>query len=204
MQSISFEGVGKMNGGEYSAVNVDGVCSCVGNIKAESIDIDGVFKCSGTIETDLLDCDGTAEFKSNIKAKRIEVDGVITVKGGTKIEASEIICDGVIKIDGEISADIIHADGFINAREIVGDQVTIKSRIGAIASMFTKWNYSTVDLIEATTISLRGVAAKFVNGKDITIGPRCKIDNLDCSGTLYIDKSAVVNNITGNYTFREY
>jgi hypothetical protein len=61
---------------------------------------------------------------------------------------------------------------------------------------------SDVKLIEATTIDLSGVSAETVNGKDIIIGPNCKIDHIDCSGTLSIDRSSSVGNITGDYTKR--
>ena len=47
---------------------------------------------------------------------------------------------------------------------------------------------------------LRGVTAGTVNGQDVRIGPYCRIGNLDCNGTLYVDPKAEVKNLTGNYT----
>jgi hypothetical protein len=87
---------------------------------------------------------------------------------------------------------------------VVGDSVTIHSRLNVIAKLinsFTK-KYSTVNLIEATRIELKGVIAGTVNGSDITIGPKCQIERVDCNGTLYIDPEAQVGQITGNYTKR--
>ena len=192
------EGVCKIHGGEFGKLTVDGVGTCTDDIKAESIQINGVFKCVGAVETGLLQSDGTAEFMSNIRAKKIVIDGVATVKNNAKIEAEEVVCNGVIKA-GEISADRINADGVINAKEIVGDNIVIQSCFGRIANFFVR-KISNIELIEATTIKLCGVAAKSVNGKDISIGPHCRIDSIDCSGTLSIDKDSTVKTITGNYT----
>lgn len=204
MNTVNFKGVGQIDGGEYGTVSVDGVCNCSGDIKAESIIIDGVFKSTGAVESAFIHCDGVAELKSHIRAGKLEVDGVVNVKGGTKIEATEIECDGVINLDGEISADIINADGYISAKEIVGDKIIIKSHSSRLTQFFTKWKHSKIDLIEATTVELKGVTARSVNGKDISIGPRCRIQKIDCSGTLYIHKNAEVKEITGEYTRKEY
>ncbi|MDF2941524.1 MAG: hypothetical protein K0S01_382 [Herbinix sp.] len=204
MQNYVMEGVGKISGGEFDTITVKGVGTCSDNIKAENIHIEGVFNCSGEVATKLLHCAGASDFKSNIRAKKITIGGVLSQKEGTKIEAEEIICEGLLKTGGEISADIIEADGCIVAKEIYGDQITIKSyyRAKRIVNFFTG-EKSEVKLIEATTIVLKGVTADIVNGRDITIEANCSIDKIDCSGVLYIDKSSTVNTITGNYLMRE-
>lgn len=200
MQDFSMEGVSKMNGGEFGKIRVDGVGSCTGDLKAESLTVDGTFKCDGTVDTGLLRCDGAAAFTSNIRAKQIDVNGVINVKSGIRIEAEHIKCDGVINVNGEISADVIRADGCIKAKEIVGDQIYINTHIHRFFHSIFK--LSQVDLIEATSIELHGVRAQSVNGKDIVIGPHCRIDSIDCSGTLFIDSTSLVGTVTGSYTVK--
>lgn len=203
MQNMKIEGIGSIGGGEFDTISIEGVANCSNNIKAENIKIEGVFNCSGEVEARYLDCEGVANFKSNIRAKKITVEGLLSESSGTKIEAEEIICEGMIKTGGEISSDILKADGCVEAKEIVGDQIKIYSRFHAakLISMFNK-NKSNVELIEATTIDITGMMANTVNGKDIKIGPNCIIENIDCSGILSIDKSSIVRNITGNYTMR--
>lgn len=204
MQSFVMEGIGKISGGEFETLTVEGVGDCTNNIKADNIRIKGVFNCSGEVETRILYCEGVANFKSNIRAKKINVVGVLSDKDSTRIEAEEIICDGVIKTGGEISADIIKAEGCIEAKEIVGDQIFINSHYHSNRILnFLNRIKSEVRLIEATTIELSGVTADTVNGKDITIGPNCKIENIDCSGFLSININSYVKNITGNYTRRD-
>lgn len=205
MQNFKMEGIGTISGGEYDIVKIEGVGSCKGNIKANEISIEGVFDCNGDVETGLLYCEGVADFKSNIRAKKLVIEGVLSERSGGKIEAEEIVCDGAISTKGEVSADIINAEGCIEANEIVGDRIRINSRFtrGKILTLINRIQ-SKVKLIEATTIELRGVTAEVVNGNDITIGPKCNINTIDCSGVLFIDKTAKVNKITGNYTTREY
>ena len=183
MQDFHIEGVGSINGGEFGNITVEGVGNCSGNIKADMVRIEGVFNCKGGLEVNMLDCEGVADFHSDIRAKKIVVEGVLNAKREAKIEAEEIICEGVIKTGGEVSADVIRAEGCIEADEIVGDKIFIDSDYHPrfVARLFRRWR-SEVRLIEATTIELRGVSATSVNGKDITIGPDCKIENIDCNG----------------------
>lgn len=200
MRDYHIEGIGRMNGGEYGIVSVEGVTTCSSDIKADSISIEGVFHCSGKVETGVLYCEGTSNFSSDIRAKKMTVEGIINLKGNAKIEAEEIICEGVIRA-GEISADRIYSDGYIRAKEIVGDEIKINTRKLMFVRLFTH-DFSNIELIEATTIDLSGVNAKSVNGKDVVIGPHCQIDSVDCSGTLFIDNTSSVKTITGDYTRR--
>ncbi len=203
MQDFYIEGIGRINGGEFGTVTVEGVGNCSGNLKAELIRVEGVFHCQGGLEAGLLDCEGVADFSMDIRAKKISVEGVLNLKKGAKIEAEEITCEGVIRTSGEISADVIRAEGCISAEEIVGDHIQINSDYHPrfISRIFSRAK-SDVKLIEATTIEIRGVTAETVNGKNIVIGRDCRIESVDCSGTLYIDKSAYVRNITGEYTMK--
>lgn len=196
MQNFSIDGVGTMSGGKYAEVDIDGVVTCTGDIEAKSIKVDGVFKCHGKVTSDSFDCDGTAEFDFDITAKKIKVDGLAKME---RLEADEIHCNGMIDAQYEVSADLVDADGFINAKEIVGDHIRINSHRGKLMAILPG-KRSKIDLIEATTIELRGVTAQTVNGKDIKIGPYCRIKNVDCSGTLFIDKKADIQSITGSYT----
>lgn len=217
MQNISLEGIGKIQGGVYDSIKIDGIGSCEGDLKAEIVIIDGTFTCTGDLEVGVLNCDGMATFEGTVRARTIDADGMITIEGtvragtldvegmltinGETLEAEKILCDGSIHVHNEISADLVEADGFIFAHSIVGEKVVIKSQANRVAGFFTK-NFGTVQLIEATTVEVRGVKAHTINGHDITIGPNCKIDTVDCSGTLYISNRATVGTVTGNYTVR--
>lgn len=236
MKSIYIDGIGGFEGGEYGDIQIDGIGSCHGSFKSNSLQVDGTFHCKGNIETGVFQCDGNADIRGDLSAEKIEVDGMLslhgcnrieaetilcdgainirghlmtdiiakkveidgslTVMGNSKIEADEIYCDGSVNIDGQISADIVNIDGIVTAREIVGDRITIDS----YARPFPVFGMnSVIGMIEATNVELSGVVVRTVNGSDIVIGPGCKISDIDCNGTLSIDKSSIVNKITGDY-----
>ena len=196
------DGVVTCQGGVYGNLSIDGVCRIEGDLEAESLDIDGVCTCTGNVSARVFDCDGVLTVQGNLRVGKADVDGVVTVEGD-KIEADEIKCVGVVNVTGEISADIINANGKINAEAIVGDHITIRSywKHGFaklfiwIGERFSEKNLSVVDLIEGTTVELRGVRAKSVNGHDVSIGRNCEIERVDASGRLYIDPTSRVAHV---------
>ena len=192
------DGVGTIQGGVYDNLDIDGVCSVEGDLKAESIKINGVCTCYGNVEAEKFECDGVLTINGNLRAGTVDIDGVVTVHG-SKIEADRIDCDGVLSVEGEISADVIDADGKLNAKEIVGDRIRIKSywKKGIVALLFKigekrSLKFSVIDLIEGTSVELRGVRAMSVNGQDVTIGKNCKIDRVEASGELSIHPSSQI------------
>ncbi|MCL2756638.1 MAG: hypothetical protein FWD43_00970 [Coriobacteriia bacterium] len=191
------EGISNIYGGEFREMYIEGICNSGSNIKAERLDIEGVFNCDGSIDADDFYCEGTAQIRGNVRSKVLNVEGVTEIKG--RLEADSIICAGLIRVAEEISSDLINARGAVFAREIVGDTVRIRSEIRNFWRSFLSGR-ETIDLIEATTIELHRVHAKVVSGQDIHIGYDCQIDRIDCSGTLYIDPTARVGEIVGQYT----
>ena len=198
------DGVVVFPGGNFDELSINGVCTSEGPIEANLIDIDGVFTTSSDIRATSIDCNGVVTIHGNLRVKKADIDGVVTVRGAS-VEADYIKCDGLLTAEGQVSADIIEAEGFINAREIVGDRITIGSFRKAgllkffikVREAFTDKDFSKVDLIEATTIELRGVQAKTVSGHNIVIGPACIINRVDCTGTLSIDTTATVREVIG-------
>lgn len=205
MENGRIDGVISFEGGVYGDLNINGVATAEGPLEAGVVDIDGVFNARSDLSCQSLKTSGVATIDGNLRIKTMDVDGVVTVHG-SKVEADRIVCDGVLTADGQISADSISANGFINAKEIVGDTISIQSYTRSF--FFQMWikfknaigsqDYSKVDLIEATTINLRGVHAHTVSGHDITIGPACRIDKVDASGKLSIDQDAEVMEVIEN------
>lgn len=187
-------------------IGVNGSFTCEGDVNADHIKVDGRMKCSGALTAVRVDVDGMTEVRGDVYAGELDVDGSLKVSA-LKLEAQNIKCDGMIKVAGQISADVLDADGYISAREIVGDKITINSYshvsafLRALGGLAIFGDFSSkAELIEATTVRLRGVTAQSVNGQDITIGPGCIIEHLDCSGTLSLDPGSTVRTITGTHT----
>jgi len=211
MRTEQIQGIGNIFGGEYEKIKIEGVSKCKGDIKADVVDIEGVFKSKGKIQAKELLLEGVGEFDKDVDSGKISINGVFRMKGNAKVRADEIVCEGVLVSGAEVSADIINIDGCVQATEITGDDVKILSRKKSFLHKvpfdltkvfgdywFTNKNQnSSVDLVEATTIELRGVKAKEVNGENITIGVNCDIETVDCSQTLYLHPSSRIGKITG-------
>ena len=190
------DGISNFRGGEFDELFIEGICNCSSDITASKISIEGIFNCNGNLNADKFSCEGTSQIKGNIRANEIDVSGVAEIKG--RVEADKIMCEGVIRVDGEISADLVQARGAIVAHEILGDKVVIRSEVRSFLRRFLH-KYERVNFVEATTVELHRVNAKTVNGHDIYIGHKCKIDRIDCDGTLFIDPTAEVTEIVGEY-----
>lgn len=190
MENIQINGSGSIAGGSYDSVAISGSGSCGGDLTTESMQVNGSFHSKGKLDADKLEVNGAIKVDGSVYAKAINISGSMHVCSD-HLEAEQIDCIGRIHIDGQICADAVYIKGCVKAAEIVGDKVNIYSKPILLTSA--------VDTVEATTIVLRGVHAQIVNGTNITIGPGCRIENLDCIGMLSIDKHSIVNCITGNY-----
>lgn len=226
------EGIRNIKGGEFHSarisgivtingdivankMRVEGVSNVKGYVKAANLHVEGVTNISEEMVSNQIKVEGVANLSGNLKTTNLDIQGIIRSKGD-KIEAEKINCEGILTFDGEISADVIKAEGIIRANEIYGDQITVESvsiepfhwlkkgiqnLMGFDAD--GKDNFSKIDLIEGTTVKLKNVRAKEVNGHNITIGSHCVIDKVDCDGTLCVSRSATIGEITGEHSFVE-
>lgn len=203
---------------DVGEMEINGMVKVTGTARVEDLEVDGMLNVDGeALECGRVECDGMVKVAGSITAKTIETDGSLSAKGDIAADAIEV--DGVLKAGGQISADKVRVEGCISASEIVGDEVIIwnqhqnnsftitvgKSTIIRMGStgFSVGSSPSKLGLIEATTVALAYVEADTVNGTDVTIGPGCVIDHLDCNGILRIDPAARVGNITGEYTMAD-
>ncbi len=214
----SLECGGRLDAGE---LEINGAVRVSGAAGVADLTVDGALTVEGDkLECGRVECDGAIKVNGGMTASTIEVDGALNAKGD--ISADSITVDGCLNTEGQVSADRIHVEGTISAAEIVGDEVLIWYQTRGFTGLgFTitvgrkKFSFgensgrghsdkgSQIGLIEATTVALEGVTAQTVNGTDVTIGPGCVIENLDCNGILRLDEAAQVHNITGDYTMAD-
>lgn len=204
--SGSFKCEERLDSGKMS---VSGAVNVEGDAGVEELRVDGSFKAAGRrLEVGRLDVSGVVKAEGDLGAGHLAVSGSLKVEGEL-LECSDIQNSGIISTPGQISTDKLYSTGIIKAREIVGDEIVIRvenrfamnfGHLFQIETNIRKSFSSRAELIEATTIEIESVAATTVNGTNITVGPGCVIENLDCNGTLHIDAGAEVKNITGEYT----
>ncbi len=226
------EGIQTVEGGEFDSVKIAGVVTINGDIVTNKMQLEGVSTVKGTVKAARLSVSGVTNISNdivsnemkveavvnlsgNLKSKSLEIQGVIRSRGD-KVEAETITCKGVLDFSGEISADLVKAEGIIRADEICGDQICIESvsiepyhwlkkGLRSLVGLEDEGRdrFSQIDLIEGTTITLKNVRAKEVNGHTIMIGENCIIDKVDCDGELCVSRTATIKEITGEHTFSE-
>jgi len=208
MKNITLEGLGKISGGEYDVINIEGVGDITGDIKASKLIMEGVLKCNGSIEADEMNIEGVITLNKSVRVKKLQIEGVVNQKN-EKIEADHIYCEGVLNSEGEISADKIEVDGNISAPEVYGEYIKIDNyrhmlnkdvhfNIFGFGFHNKKGkNRLSIDVMEATTIELSNVRAGSVRGNNVTIGANCVIKEVECDGNLFIDPRAKVGKVNG-------
>lgn len=226
------EGIQTIKGGEFHSVHVSGIVTIQGDILTNQMHVEGISTIKGAVKAASLRVNGVTNISDDIVSQDVKVEAVMNLSGnlkadsltiqglirskGDKVEAEMICCKGILNFEGEISADQIKAEGIIRADQICGDQISIESASmepyhwlkRGIRSLIgleegERDPFSQIDLIEGTTVTLKNVRAKEVNGHDITIGDNCMIDKVDCDGTLCVSRTATIGEITGKHTFVE-
>lgn len=198
MKDIKLDGISKINGGEYATVTVAGITQIKGNLIAQSFSVDGTCKITGNTTTDELFCNGIAEISGSLKSINIKVEGMLIVTG-ENIDATTLVCSGTIKAKNHIHSKVLASSGIITAKKVAGNRITVKSQPNKIMKLFFP-PASKIDIIKADHIELSGVKSQKVFGQDIIIGPYCEIEDIECSGTLKVNKRSTVNNIIGDYS----
>lgn len=208
MRNITLEGLGKISGGEYDVINIEGVGDITGDIKASQLIVEGVLKCKGTIEADEMNIEGVITLSKSVRVRELKIEGVVNQKK-EKIEADHIYCEGVLNSEGEVSAERIEVEGHISAPEVYGEYIKIVNynRLLNKDVHFNIFGFgfhnrkgkdrSSVDVMEATTIELCNVRAGSVRGNNVTIGANCVIEEVECDGNLSIDPRAKVGKVNG-------
>lgn len=132
---------------------------------------------------------GEANFEKNLSFEEINVLGELKVSNDC--EGNSFTSRGLLKIDGLLSAENIsinphHAISTIN--EIGGSKIIIKKK----GLFLFKESLIICNVIEGDYIELENTQCKIVRGHDVKILGDCKIDKVEYTGTLTIDKNSIV------------
>ena len=213
MNRESIEGVGSIYGGEYDAINVEGMGKLKGNATANKVTVDGMFKSKGKLTAEEMVIDGMARVFRNMKVKKLEIDGMLKVRHAN-VNADIIRCDGFISCTNEVSADEITIDGICSITKLYGDSITVHNRHDNFDSgskgQFLKYfsflgklylgrkistKYSLADVVECTKLDAGGLRSKIVRADSVSLTDHCCIDKLYCNGEMQIDRSCRIGEI---------
>lgn len=221
---VSISGAGKINGDVYAenltmsgAGRVSGHCEVVlltvsgtgkfeKAVLADEMKVSGVANVQGPVKIKELKCSGTFKAAENISSEYIKVTGMLHVGGD--VEAEIFRASGGFDIRGLLSADRIeiHPGGRCRAQEIGGAKIDIRrygsrDRAGLLDSLLralsSSWGGDVeAALIEGDEIYLENTRADVVRGKQIQIGPNCKIGLIEYSESLQVHDDSEVGKQT--------
>ncbi|WBW98066.1 cell shape determination protein CcmA [Oceanirhabdus sp. W0125-5] len=217
-RDILIMGSGDIKGNvECRSYKVFGSGDLNGNIKSETIKING----SGYIKGDAYGIDvsinGSGDINGNVKCSTLKIAGASDIKGN--VEGIEVGIYGTCDIDGNCECEIFNGKGAFEIKgELIADEVNIEvirsCEVGSIGAgrvivrgigtegfkSFTFFKGKgegkfKCDVIEGDEIYLEKTEANTIRGKNIVIGPGCKIESIEYSDNLEIDDESKVEQI---------
>ena len=179
---FAIAGSGKVEGNltaETAAVSGSGAIGGASNVS-------GDFRVSGACRTGAVKCG------------KFIISGAVNTDGD--VSAEEATIRGSIDCSGLINAEIVDAEisGDSFADSIGGGTITIRDRKGAqgffsrLLSHRARNRFTVANNIEGDVITLENVTADTVIGRDVTIGPGCKVRHVVYTNHIEISAEADV------------
>lgn len=200
-QTLEIAGMSTVEGNvNCERANVSGMGKIQGELVADEINISGTLECYNDVTSHELYLAGMLKAKQCLKGEKVEVSGMLTVDGD--MSGEQIKCDGMIRCEGLLNCESLEITtrggsklnevGATNVKVISGESV-----VGAFFEFllpdFLKGNKVVVKVIEGDNIELENCEVKVVRGKNVKIGPKCKIGLVEYSDTYEANQEAAVD-----------
>ncbi len=206
-ENLTMSGAGRVSGHcEVVQLTVSGTGTFEHAVIADEMKVSGVAKVNGPVKVKELKCSGTFKTSDSISSEYVKVSGTLHVGGD--VEAEIFRASGGFDVRGLLSADRIeiHPGGRCRAQEIGGAKIDIRrygsrDRAGLLDSLLralsSTWGGDVeANLIEGDEIYLENTRADVVRGKQIQIGPHCKIGLVEYSESLVVHDDSEVEKQT--------
>ena len=183
-------------------MKISGSGKVKGNLEAEEVNVSGGGTIDGAVRCKKATVSGSMQTAA-VAANEIHVSGLIETK--EDISAEDVVIHGGVKAGGLINAERLEVifDGSSHANSIGGSLIRIR-RKGVIASIFQRLFgkgdigvFSVNGSIEGDEIDLEYVTAESVTGKNVKIGPGCRIGRVVFSGAYQCSEESEVETVDG-------
>ena len=218
-EDIHISGSGKVTGNtSCTGVGISGSGVVMGNLRCSGkVSSSGGGEVKGDLETDELSASGSFKVEGALRCKKASSSGMLNAGSVT---ADEIHTSGLLKCNEDISAEnvVIHgcvvAGGLINAEKLevkfdasskansIGGSIIRIRRKGIIASAFMRLIgkkdaglFKVNGSIEGDDIDIEYVAAESVTGRNVKIGPGCRIGRVNFSESYKGSEESKVGNV---------
>jgi cytoskeletal protein CcmA (bactofilin family) len=211
---VAISGSGRVGGDlEAAAINIAGSCMMQGGVKAGTFAASGGFNIGRDLEAQTLRGAGTGEVGGDVRADTLTFSGRLlaggtvkareaTISGfaecGGNLDADQLQLSGAFDVGGSVSGERIQIAlaGRSRAAEIVAPEITVRRASWRWRMLDFPWRRSAAllaaETIAGDTLRLEATRAATVRGEQVTIGPGCRIEVVEYSGSLHIDPRADV------------
>ena len=173
-----------------------------GNLEAKEVNVSGGGTIDGEVRCEKATVSGSMHAAA-VTANAIHVSGLLETK--EDISAEDAVIHGGVRAGGLINAERLEVifDGSSRANSIGGSSIRIR-RKGVVALIFQRLFgkgdigvFSVNGSIEGDEIDLEYVTAESVTGKNVKIGPGCRIGCVVFSGTYQCSEESEVGKVDG-------
>jgi cytoskeletal protein CcmA (bactofilin family) len=211
---VSISGSGRVGGDlEAATISIAGSCIMEGNVKAGTFAASGAFEVGRDLEAKTLRGAGRGEVGGDVRAETLTFSGRLMAGGtvrareatlsgfaecGGNLEADQLQLSGAFDVGGSVSGQRIQIAlaGRSQAAEVVAPEITVRRAPWRWRMLDFPWRRSTAllaaETIAGDTLHLEGARAGTVRGRQVTIGPGCRIEVVEYSESLQIDPQADV------------
>lgn len=215
LHDSQINGIGKISGGSFNKVQIDGVGEITGDLTCHSFHCNGKGKVLGHVQAESIHINGLCKMLGSIRSRALHIDGNVTVEGGVYAdqldirgglsteagcEAERFRSQGRLDIRGLLNAESVTIELITKChiRDIGGEEIVVRKGLhnqdvfGKMFSTVFGAPQLVVDTVEGDTIELECTNAKIVRGNDITIGPDCTIERIEYKGKLEVHERSRV------------
>jgi len=209
--TVKISGSGRVEGDLVAEeLRIAGAGKVEGGAKVKELVVSGTARFEGPVEADALQIAGACKIEAELSAKEARVAGALKVEGGVK--AHYFKASGGLKVEGNLEADLVSLAGKVTitgllaadrvemrledasfVQEIGGERIEIRRRArgkGLLEELglhfFRRPGTLQATSIEGDEVYLEGTQAKLVRGKEVHIGPGCRIERVEYEESLRV------------------
>lgn len=195
--SLTVSGSGNLAAVDAGKLEISGSARFSGSVTAEKMSVSGSCVVEDACEADELEIAGSMHTRKSLRGTNGTADGSIRVDRDMEFERLTI--SGSIHVSGLLNAEALtlHLGGRCEVGEIGGTEIFVDVppfHLGFLKKLLGTHAISTLKCgsIEGETIRLENTICDTVRGKNVIIGPGCKIGLVEASGELTIDPDSSV------------
>lgn len=182
---------------EAGKLEISGSARFSGSVTAKKMSVSGSCVVEDACEANELEIAGSMHTCKSLRGTNGTADGSIRVDGDMEFERLTI--SGSVHVSGLLNAEALtlHLGGRCEVGEIGGTEIFVDVppfHLGFLKKLLGAHAISTLKCgsIEGETIRLENTICDTVRGKNVVIGPGCKIGLVEASGELTIDPDSSV------------